>query len=126
MEHGGRKMRLAAGEWPRFSCCQADKWAFCARRALNFSLFLTKTNFFKPVLPEPHHYKLPSARTHWSTTKYVPISLEQTLSEPFRRVRAGTGRASPKGVMPDTCAKEATARHLQSIKGVGESRGGEP
>ena len=90
MEHGGRKMRLAAGEWPRFSCCQADKWAFCARRALNFSLFLTKTNFFKPVLPEPHHYKLPSARTHWSTPKYAPISLEQTLSETFRRVRAGT------------------------------------
>ena len=51
MEHGGRKMRLAAGEWPRFSCCQADKWTFCARRALNFSLFLPKTNFFKHFAP---------------------------------------------------------------------------
>ena len=37
-----------------------------------------------------HHCKLPSTRTHWSTSKDVPLSLEQTPSEPLRRVRAGT------------------------------------
>ena len=64
-----------------------------------------KNLFFQACPARPHPYKLPSARTHWSTLKNVTLILEQPLSEPFRRVRAGTGRASPKGVMPDACVQ---------------------
>ena len=72
MGRGGRKMGLSGlGE----------------RSILAF--FLPKANFFKPALPKPHHYKLPSARTHWSTSKDVPLSLEKTLKTAFT--------ASPSG-----------------------------
>ena len=87
-------MRLAGGKWGiRGSASVRFKPFFCQK--LTLQAFHTR----------PHPYKLPSACTHWSTSKDVPLSLEQTPSEPFRRVRAGTGRASPKGVMPEPCVQ---------------------
>ena len=53
------------------------------------SRFSAKTNFFKPALPKPHHCKLPSARTHWSTPKDFPLSLERWPKAAFT--------ASPSG-----------------------------